>query len=158
MKKFAANYVVSEDGVFLKNGVIIVGVDGFVVKYIDTKGDLQETQQLTFYNGILMTGCLYSKTTVVTTPFEENQSVRMVVLNSVAALTQLSIQDLIDLGKQIQVQFPEMKIDFILKEISQVLLINGGFTKENTSGIYLLTGANLVKLRFTPNSRLKKIF
>jgi hypothetical protein len=158
MKKFAANYVVSEDGVFLKNGVIIVGVDGFVVKYIDTKGDLQETQQLTFYNGILMTGCLYSKTTVVTTPFEENQYVRMVVLNSVAALTQLSIQDLIDLGKQIQVQFPEMKIDFILKEISQVLLINGGFTKENTSGIYLLTGANLVKLRFTPNSRLKKIF
>jgi hypothetical protein len=157
MKKFAANYVVSEVGVFLKNGVVIAGEDGFAVGYINTNGDLQETEQLIFYNGILMAGYSYSKTNAAIAFPGNNNSFDLFVLQSVAALTQFSIQEMIELGKQIQIQFPEMKIDFILNEISQILQAKGGFIKENIPGIYLLTGANLLELRFKANSRLKKI-
>jgi hypothetical protein len=157
MKKFAANYLVSEAGIFLKNGIVVAGEDGFVVKYIDVEGDLRETEQLIFYNGILMAGCRFAKTSATTKIFESDQEFSSFVLQSVADSIQFSIQNLIDLGKQVQVQFPEMKISAILNEISAVLLTDGGFVKETIPGIYLLTGVNLVELQFTPKSKLKKI-
>ena len=157
MRKFAANYIVSETGVFLKNGIAIAQDDGTVLRIIDTKGDLQETEQLIFYNGILMGGCSYSKANTTTAISEADYPFRSFVLQSVAGITHFSIQNLIDLGKQAQVQFPEMKIPEILNEISEGLLTNGRYTKENVTGIYLLNGADLFTLRFTPKSRLKRI-
>lgn len=157
MKKFAANYLISENGVFLKNGVLVVGEDGLALQYIDTKGDLRETEQLIFYNGVLMTGCMYIKTNAATKNSEHNQKFRLIVLQSLAGLTSISIHNLIDLGKQVQFLFPEMKIPEILNEISSVLLTSGGYTKENIVGTFLLKEVDLLGLRFTPKSRLKKI-
>lgn len=157
MRKFAANYLVSEAGEFLKNGIVLVQEDGIVLRMIDTKGDLIEIEQLIFYNGILMAGCAYAKIVTATAIPEADQPLRSIVLQSVSGLTQFSIQNLIDLGKQVQNQFPEMKIPEIMNEISEVLITKGGFLKENMAGIFLLTGADLVKLHFTPKTRLKKI-
>jgi hypothetical protein len=157
MRKFAANYLVSEDGVYFKNGILVAGEDGFAIKYIDTKGDLREAEQLIFYNGILMAGYLFSKTNETSTDSESDQSFKSFVFQFVTGATKLSIQNLIDLGKQVQVQFPEMKIPEIMNKIKEVLLTNGGFTKENIPGIFLLTVVDLPELQFTSKSQLKKI-
>ncbi len=155
MRKFAANYLVSDDGVYLKNGIIVAGENGFAVQIIDTKGDLREIARLTFLNGILMAGSTFKKVhatkSVSDLPFEN------LVLKSAAGPTQFSIQDMINLGKQVQLQFQEMRIPEILNEITATLQTYGGFSKEPISGIYLLTGADLVNLHFTSKSQLKKI-
>lgn len=157
MRKFAANYLIDEAGVFLKNGIVVTQDNGTILRMIDTKGDLRETEQLIFYNGILLAGCFLTKITEATSSFESDQPFRSFVLRSIAGMTKFSIQNLIDLGKQVQVQFPEMTIPSILNEISDVLLTNAGFTNEDISGIYLINGVDLSELRFTPKCRLKKI-
>ena len=88
---------------------------------------------------------------------DDNQPFKSFVLDSVAKSIPFSLEDLINLGKQVQDRFPEMKIPAILNGISEVLLIDGEFTKENQPGIYLITGIDLVELRFTLKSRIKKI-
>ncbi len=155
MRKYAANYLVSEDGIFLKNGILVAGEDGFAKKYIDTKGDLREIAQLTFLNGILVAGFRFIKTDA--TNSHSDQPFESLVIKSLAATTQFSIYELIDLGKSVQLQFPEMKIPEILNGMKEVLFSTGGFTKVNIAGIFLLTGVDLVNLHFTSNSRLKKI-
>jgi hypothetical protein len=155
MKKYAANYLVADSGDYLKNGIIVAGEDGFVLKYIDTKGELREIAQLTFLNGILMAGCTFVKTKAANS--EPDMPFESMVLNLAAKSIQFSIQDMIGLGKQIQIQFPEMNIPEIINGMKEVLLSSGGFTKENIAGIFLLTGVDLVNLHFTPKSRLKKI-
>jgi len=54
MKKLAANYIVTDQWEFLKNGILIAEDDGTVLEYIDTQGYLEEIAQLVFYNGILI--------------------------------------------------------------------------------------------------------
>lgn len=157
MRKFAANYIVTDGGEFLKNGIVVATDDGIALKFVDTKGDLRETEQLIFHNGILMPGCAFAKTNASPGGSGNEQPFSLFVLQSVAGSTQISVQNLLDLGKMAQVRFPEMKIPAILKEISATLLTRGGFAKETIPGIYLLTGTDLVELRFTPNFRLKKI-
>lgn len=159
MKKFAANYLVSENGEFLKNGVLVIREDGFVAQYIDTKGDLQEIEQLIFHNGILMAGCSFERSNLNTSAFVSfiEPPFRFFVLQSVVLSVNFSIQELIELGKKAQVQFPEMEIPAILNEISKILQSEGGFIKETIPGIYLLYGVDLVGLHFTSRSKLRKI-
>lgn len=157
MRKLAANYLVSETGIFLKNGILVAGEDAIAVEYIDTKGDLREIALLTFHNGILISGFVFVKKNATIPASESEHSVRSVVLRSVEEQNQVSIQNLVELGKQVQFQFPEMKIPEIMNEISEVLLTDGGFSKEKIPEIFLLIGTDLVGLHFTPKSRLKKI-
>jgi len=157
MRKFAANYLISNTGAFLKNGMAVAGEDGFILQYIDTNGDLIEVEQLSFHNGILMAGIKFTKINATQTISVSGKPFNSLVLKSVAELTQLSIQNLIDLCKHLQIQFPEMKIPAIMNEIYEVLLGEGGFIKETNPEIYLLTSVDLVKLHFTPKTRLKKI-
>ncbi|MDP3914178.1 MAG: hypothetical protein Q8R96_10630 [Bacteroidota bacterium] len=155
MRKFAANYLVSEDGVFLKNGILEAGEDGFAIKYIDTKGDLREIAQLTFLNGILMSGCRLKKTDAAIS--HPNQPLESIIMRHLAAKIQFSIHELIDLGKLVQLQFPEINIPEILNKITSTLQTYGGFSMESQPGFFLLSGADLVNLHFTTKSRLKKM-
>lgn len=155
MKKYAANYLVADSGDYLKNGILVAGEDGFAIKYIDTKGDLREISQLSFLNGILMAGCTFTKTKAANP--EPDQPFESMIMKYLAATTQFSIYELIDLGKLVQFQFPEMKIPEILNGVNEVLFSTGAYTKVNIAGIFLLTGVDLVNLHFTSNSRLKKI-
>ena len=135
----------------------VVGEDGFILQYIDTNGDLIEVEQLSFHNGILMAGIIFTKINATQPNGVSGNTFKLFVLQSVSESTQLSIQNLIDLCKQLQLQFPEMKIPAIMNEIYEVLLGEGGFIKETNPEIYLLTSVDLVKLHFTPKTRLKKI-
>lgn len=135
----------------------VVGEDGFILQYIDTNGDLIEVEQLSFHNGILMAGIIFTKINATQPNGVSGNTFKLFVLQSVGESTQLSIQNLIDLCKQLQLQFPEMKIPAIMNEIYEVLLGEGGFIKETNPEIYLLTSVDLVKLHFTPKTRLKKI-
>lgn len=155
MRKFAANYVISNNGEFLKNGIVVAGEDGSAAQFIDTKGDLREIAQLTFHNGILMAGTLFVKTTTAT--HNSDQPFESLIIKSVAELTQFSNPETIDLAKKVQHQFPEIKIHEILNRITTTLQTIAGFSMEITPGIYLLSGADLVNLHFTPKSKLKKI-
>lgn len=155
MRQFAANYLVSDNGIYLKNGILVAGEDGSAIKYIDTKGDLREIAQLTFLNGILMSGCRFIKTDAANA--HSDQPFESMVMKSLEAATNFSIYELIDLGKLVQLQFPEMKIPEIMNKITSTFRTYGGFSTESQPGIYLLSGADLVNLHFTSNSRLKKI-
>ncbi len=157
MRKFAANYLVSDNGIFLKNGIVVAGQDGIVLEYIDTQGDLREIAQLIFHNGIILAGCIYVKTEAPVLVPETNHPLRSFIFQSVAKLNQFSVQNMFGLGQQVQNQFPELKISEIMHEITEVLQSNAGFSKENQPGIYLLTGVDLSALSFTAKSRLKRI-
>jgi len=157
MRKFVSNYLITNTGAFLKNGIAIVGEDGFIDQYIDTTGDLRELEQLIFYNGILMAGFYFVKSAVNQPITSVDNTVRSMVLQSVGESTLWSIHEHIELGKSVQGRYPQLTIPFILNELTGVLLTEGKFVKQTIPGIYLLTGVNLADLHFKPNSRLKKI-
>jgi len=157
MKKFAANYLVSDTGKFLKNGIVVATEEGEAVEFIDPGDDLREIAQLIFYNGILITNFRFIR---VHSDFLGNGSVSPLdsrIIELVADLKEVVIQNVIETGMQIQVQFPEMTIPQILIEITNSLLNHGRFSRMHVSGIYLLSGVNLPDLKFTNRSRLKKI-
>jgi len=157
MRKFAANYLVTPTGIFLKNGILITSEDGSVIECIDTKGNLREIAQLTFLNGILFSEFIFVRLNTERTNSAHENPVSSIVQQTVAGLSQLSFQNLIEIGKQVQLLFPEMTIRGILNEISEVLISEGEFRKENKSGIFLLSGADLVELHFNSKCKLKMI-
>lgn len=54
MRRFSANYIYTHR--FLKNGIIETNDNGEITNIIDTKGDLRESRNLEFYNGIIVPG------------------------------------------------------------------------------------------------------
>ncbi|MCE5346864.1 MAG: amidohydrolase family protein [Bacteroidales bacterium] len=56
MKRFSAQYVITNSGPPLKRAVITADDNGTIVNIEDTKGNLEETHSLEFYNGILIPG------------------------------------------------------------------------------------------------------
>ena len=157
MRKYAANYLVSDTGLFLNNGIAIARTDGFIEQYIDTRGNLREVEQLSFHNGILIAGFLFTRNNATTPDLLSDNPFGALVLQLSGGSDQLSIQDYVEVGKKLQVQFPRMNIPAIMNEMTEILQVNGGFQKQTIAGLYLLTGVDLVNLHFTFKSRLKKI-
>jgi cytosine/adenosine deaminase-related metal-dependent hydrolase len=56
MKRFAAQYVITNNGPILKRAVIEVGDDGKIANIYDTHGKLDEIHSVEFYNGIIIPG------------------------------------------------------------------------------------------------------
>lgn len=56
MRRLSANYIFTNSGKPLKNGVVELSDDGIITNVIDTGGDLHEIANLEFYNGILIPG------------------------------------------------------------------------------------------------------
>lgn len=152
MKKFAANYILSESGLLLKNGILIADDDGNVIKIIDTMGDLDETAQLVFLNGILIVNNLYIRKKSL--DFAEDELTQFVSLK-INGHQQLSTSELIEIAKQIQAEFSNLKTPEITNSIYS--LLNSYFNKENQAGIFLLVNSDLIGLHFKPQSKLKRI-
>jgi hypothetical protein len=152
MRKLAANYIVSDSGKFLKNGILLAHEDGTALEFIDTKGNLDEIAQLTFHNGIVIPGNTFHRINLERTFPQPEGSF---ICSLVAGIEQISLHNLVEIGKQIQAQFPEMKIPEIMDSLNSVL--DSQFRKERTPGIFLLVGSDLPGLHFTHKSRLKKI-
>ena len=56
MRKISASYIISNVGIPLKNGILILNDDNSVAKLIDRKGFVKEIQDLEYYSGILVPG------------------------------------------------------------------------------------------------------
>ncbi len=152
MKKLAANYIVSDAGKLLKNGILLAGEDGVAHEFIDTQGDLDEIAQLTFHNGILISGSTFRRINSESLFLSPEGSF---ICSLTAGVEQISLHNLVELGKQVQAQFPEMTIPEIMDSLNSVL--NRQFRKESIPGIFLLIGSDLPGMHFTHKSRLKKI-
>ena len=157
MKKFAANYVISDSGELLKNGIVIAEDDGSVLEYIDTDGQLQEIARLEFHNGILLGGFTFVKISEALPVLDFDSRFSSLILPEISGMNEVSIQKWLDICKKIPAFFPDMAITEIMRGITDILCTDGGFRKENTPGIYLLTGSDLIVLKLTMNCRLKRI-
>jgi hypothetical protein len=56
MRKISASYIISNAGVPLKNGILILNDDNSVADLIDRKGSIKEIQDLEYYSGVLVPG------------------------------------------------------------------------------------------------------
>jgi cytosine/adenosine deaminase-related metal-dependent hydrolase len=56
MKRFSAQYIITNSGPPLKRAIITAENDGTVINIEDTFGDLQEKHSVEFYNGIIIPG------------------------------------------------------------------------------------------------------
>lgn len=146
MKKLAANYLISETGKFLKNGILLAEDNGKSLDFIDTNGDLDEIAQLTFNNGILIAGQIFTRINPKDQP-PLNQIIH--------EKEQLTLVDIIELAKQYQLESPEKSIPEIWSTLNADLSLS--FRKECVAGIFLIIGCDLPEFRFTAKSRLKKL-
>jgi len=157
MKKFAANYVISDSGELLKNGIILAEDEGSVLEYIDTEGYLQEIARLEFHNGILLGGFTFVKVREAVPIIDFDSRFSSIILPEISGMNEISILKWLDICKKIPALFPDMMITEIMRGITDILCTDGGFRKEDTPGIYLLTGSDLIILKLTINCRLKRI-
>lgn len=157
MKKFAANYVISDSGELLKNGIILAEDEGSVLEYIDTEGDLQEIARLEFHNGILLGGFTFVKVREAVPMMDFDSRFSSIILPEISGMNEISILKWLDICKKIPALFPDMMITEIMRGITDILCTDGGFRKEDTPGIYLLTGSDLIVLKLTINCRIKRI-
>ena len=56
MKRFSAQYIITNSGPPLKRAVITTEDDGTIISIEDTGGDLKEKHSTEFYNGIIIPG------------------------------------------------------------------------------------------------------
>lgn len=56
MKRISANYIYLIEKPPLKNGIVEINNQGEIINIIDTKGDLRESRNLEFYNGVITPG------------------------------------------------------------------------------------------------------
>jgi hypothetical protein len=157
MKKFAANYLVSETGAFLKNGIVVLNDDGEVLEIVDTGGDLQEMAQLTFLNGILIPNFRLVKVLSESQQVNDGFSVQSFLNRLADGFSEISFHQWIEISVQIQKQFPNTTIPEIFDTINVGLQTSLGYSKQTISGLFLLKGIDMVNLHFTSGNRLKKI-
>jgi hypothetical protein len=157
MKKFAANYLISETGAFLKNGIVVLNDDGEVQEIVDTGGDLQEMAQLTFLNGILIPNFRLVKVLSESKQVNNDVSVQSLITRLADGLTEISLHHWIEISVQVQKQFPNKTIPEIFGAMNAELQTSLGYSKQNISGLFLLKGIDLVNMNFTSGIRLKKI-
>ena len=157
MKKLAANYVISDSGELLKNGIILAEDEGSVLEYIDTEGYLQEIARLEFHNGILLGGFTFVKVREAVPIMDFDSRFSSIILPEISGMNEISILKWLDICKKIPALFPDMMITEIMRGITDILCTDGGFRKEDTPGIYLLTGSDLIILKLTINCRIKRI-
>ncbi|HET6559674.1 MAG TPA: hypothetical protein VFG54_20280 [Prolixibacteraceae bacterium] len=157
MKKFAAHYLLTDTGILLKNGIAVTDEDGFVVEYIDTKGDIQELEQMIFHSGLLLGAFELERQQVpAISPFTEDLF-QLQLIHLPANSDHIALHQLMDTGKVMQRQFLHMTIPDLLNSMLTVLLTQAGYVKKPLPGLYLLTGLDRSGLHFTTASRLKKI-
>jgi len=152
MKKLAANYILSDSGHLLRNGVLLADDSGSVIEIVDTRGDLDEMAQLTFHNGILIANNLYVRKNSAS--IEKGELVQFIDLK-IGGFQQLTSSEIIDVAKQTQEEFPQIKIPEIAVAIFS--LLNSYFSKKEQPGVFLLIHSDLIGLHFKPQSKLKRI-
>lgn len=158
MKKLAANYVVTDSGEFLKNSLLVTDDDGTVLEYIDTRGQLAEIAQLIFYNGILLASFRFIKVRdSISFADSDSRSFGEVILAGTNDQKEIDVPGWLRLCKKVQEYFPEMVIPEIFMRVADLLVSDGGFRRENLAGVYLLAGSDLLVLKLSTGSKLRRV-
>jgi hypothetical protein len=157
MKKFAANYLITQSGKFLKNGMVTIGQDGWITEITDTHGDLQEVAQLIFCNGILMADFGYIQTgPKVVKPVHQDEIEALIEAFSNDS-PKLSSQKTIELCVQIQAMYNKMTIPEIMTRVTEFFMRDGRYIKQELAGLILLSGNDLVNLKFRTTCKIRRI-
>jgi hypothetical protein len=157
MKNLSANYIISNEGTFLKNGIMVSTDDGIATETIDTMGNLKELPQLAFYNGILMQNFIFLKTDELIKSLDKRIGFLNIIFPDADKLKYINIEQFFEVCKHIQLQFSELKIPEIMQLLTSELEELSCFAKSHLEGIYLLKGVDLQNLQFKPNFSLKII-
>ena len=56
MRRIGANYIITNTGKALRNAYLEINEEGRILRLVETDGNLQEVNQLEFYNGVLIPG------------------------------------------------------------------------------------------------------
>jgi len=156
MRKFAAHYVLTETGELLKNGLAEVAPNG-TIRFIDTHGELAETERMIFHSGLLMKGFEYVKNQELTPSQHVPADHPLPLLNQANQSDHLSLAQVIELAQQLQSELPGHSLIEILSLIDRILLSGHRYVKSPVPGLFLITLLDLSTLRFKSISRLKKI-
>lgn len=153
MIKHAAHYLLTDNGLLLKNGIAVAN-NNAAFQFIDTKGELSEIEQLIFHSGLMISAFEFIRQEDLThsTGTENLLSLFYPTINK----DHLSLKEVIDLARELQDSFAELNIPGLLHKIEQVLLANG-FVKKTIPALYLLSALDLQTLRFTEKTRVKKV-
>jgi len=68
MRKISANYIFPVFSPPIKNGILILDNNGSVIDLIDPVRDAGKSENIEFYNGILVPGFVNTHTTVYLSP------------------------------------------------------------------------------------------
>lgn len=154
MRKFAAHYLLTPTGRLLKNGIALAKDNG-TIQWMDTKGQVDEYERMIFHSGLLLEGFEFQKMpgSALHFPPPENSPS---LFNQFAHLNRLSLNEWVELAKQLQVLQPEMDMVKIIEHMEQELKTMG-YEKKTIPGLYLLSGMDLGNLRFKDKTSVKKI-
>ncbi|MGE5395841.1 MAG: hypothetical protein ACM3P1_13945 [Candidatus Saccharibacteria bacterium] len=153
MIKHAAHYLLTDSGLLLKNGIAAADNNG-TFRFIATREELIEIEQLIFHSGLMISAFEFIKEDNLSTSTgtKDLHPLFYPIINK----DHLSIKEVIELARELQHVFPEMNIPDLLQKIEQVLLSNG-FVKKTVPALYLLSGLDLQTLRFTERTKVKKV-
>jgi hypothetical protein len=114
-RKISAHYIYINEGELLKFGVIQLDNEGTILEIVDTKGILEESENLEFYNGLIVPGfivlnrdmfpddckCIRNneQISIGLNPLESSQQIRSIVLIDFDYIDDNRVSQLLSLEK-----------------------------------------------------------
>lgn len=138
MKRFSAQYIITDSGTPLKRAIVTTEDDGTVVNVEDTLGDLQEKHSVEFHNGIIIPGFVnchchlelsHMKDAVrhgsgLTDFIEHIRDTRTTAIESIVTAAISADQDMYDAGVNLCADVCNTAITFNLKNKSRISYFN----------------------------------
>lgn len=157
MKKYAANYILTESNVLLKNSIIISDDSINISSIINTEGELRETERMEFCNGIITSGFKYERSTNNIDSKSYNEYSSSINFDFYISRKSISIDDFIEICKNYQELHKHLTIPEIINQINENLEKDYGFVKTKSQGAYLIKGLDLPELKFLKTTKIKKL-
>jgi len=138
MKRFSAQYIITNSGPPLKRAIITTEDDGTVIDIEDTHGDLKEKHSVEFYNGIIIPGFVnchchlelshlkdaISRGTGLTGFIEQVRNTRTTDNESIIRAAESADHDMYDSGVNLCADICNTIFTFSLKKESRISYLN----------------------------------
>ena len=138
MKRFSAQYIITNSGPPLKRAIISTEDDGTVIDIEDTHGDLEEKHSIEFYNGIIIPGFVnchchlelshmkdaIGRGTGLTGFIEKVRNTRATDTERIIRAAKTADQDMYDAGVNLCADICNTPLTFSLKKESRIFYLN----------------------------------